>query len=342
MKKILFSLFLSLILLAQPCTTSAEEIVVTITTDEDFQDTGGIIQQMQTNLGKLLTEINAANSQNRTLNVAGLALSDDAKSTLVMLWDNIHFYCDDSEVVDRCWPLQNGYMLRQIPLIMNPQGESFGHGNYQEAVVTFDKRGRIIDFNFVFDSQIGESLERCAMGGQAVVELERKMKIMSYVDRFRTAYCTKDIKFLQQVFSDDALIITGNVITTKSPEGGMATKVQYKKQGKQEYLANLRRAFARNKYIDVKFSEIGDGGVEGGCGTVTRSSKNPNMYGVRLHQAWRSSNYNDDGYVFLLWDFTDENAPVIHVRTWQPEYLDKNKTKKMDSEEIFSLSDFDL
>ena len=164
---------------------------------------------------------------------------------------------------------------------------------------------------------------------------------MNYVDRFRTAYCTKNIKFLQQVFSDDALIITGNVITTKTAEGGMRTKVQYKKQNKQEYLANLRRAFARNKFIDVKFTEIGEGGIDGGCNTITRSSNNPNMYGVRLHQAWRSSNYDDDGYVFLLWDFTNEDAPVIHVRTWQPEYLDKNKTIK-NTDDVFSLSDFDL
>ena len=341
MKNIISKWFLAL-LLACPSLASAEEITVTITTDEDFQNRNGIIERMQTNLGKVLSEINLADSQNRPLNVSGLALSDDAKSTLVMLWDNIHFYCDDDEVVDRCWPLQNGYMLRQIPLIMDPQGENFGHGNYQEATVMFDKSGRITDFNFVFDSQLGESLERCNSGGQAVVELERKVKIMNYVYRFRTAYCTKDTMFLQQVFSDDALIITGSVITTKAPEQGMVTKVQYKKQNKQEYLANLRRALARNKYIDVKFTEIGDGGVEGGCGTVTRSGSNPNMYGVRLHQAWRSSNYNDDGYVFLLWDFTNENAPVIHVRTWQPEYLDKGKTQKLDTEEIFSLSDFDL
>ena len=339
--KTIFLTFIAVLLSGFPMSVLADSVTVTITTDEDFENTNGIIDRMQSNLGQVLTEINKANSENRNLNVAGLALSDDAKSTLVMRWDNIHFYCDDSEVVDRCWPLQNGYMLRQIPMIMNPQGEEFGHGNYQEATVMFDKNGRITDFNFVFDSQIGESMERCNKGGQAVVELERKVKIMNYVDRFRTAYCTKNIKFLQQVFSDDALIITGNVITTKTAEGGMRTKVQYKKQNKQEYLANLRRAFARNKFIDVKFTEIGEGGIDGGCNTITRSSNNPNMYGVRLHQAWRSSNYDDDGYVFLLWDFTNEDAPVIHVRTWQPEYLDKNKTIK-NTDDVFSLSDFDL
>jgi hypothetical protein len=148
---------------------------------------------------------------------------------------------------------------------------------------------------------------------------------------------------LEKVFSDDALIITGNVVMSKpSDMGPSKVKVEYKQQTKQQYLANLRRAFARNKYIDVKFNEIGENGEEGGCGTVTRSANNKNMYGVRLRQEWKSSNYSDTGYLFLLWDFADEANPVIHVRTWQPEYLDKEKTKPFPVEDIFDLNDFDL
>ena len=32
-------------------------------------------------------------------------------------------------------------MVPHIPLIITPQGEDFGNGSYQEAVVEFDKRG---------------------------------------------------------------------------------------------------------------------------------------------------------------------------------------------------------
>ena len=28
--------------------------------------------------------------------------------------------------------------------------------------------------------------------------------------------------------------------------------------------------------------------------------------------------YSDEGYLFLVWDFSDEENPKIHVRTWQP------------------------
>lgn len=336
MKKIIIPFFLLIAALATTMPMQAEEVTVTITTDDGFDNSDGILQTMERNLSRVLSEINMANDANRALNVAGLALNDFAKGTLVQLWDNIHFYCDDAEVVDRCWPLKDGYMLRQIPLIINPQGEKFGSGTYQECTVEFDKRGQITDIRFVFDTQLAESMERCG----AVVELERKMQILKYCDRFRTAYCTKDLNYLRQVFSDDALIITGNVVMTKPTDMSPAkAKVEYKQQTKQEYLANLERAFRRNKYIDVKFSEIGENGEEGGCGTVTRSANNKNMYGVRLRQEWKSSNYSDEGYVFLLWDFTNEDEPVIHVRTWQPTYVGG---QKMPEEDIFSLSDFDL
>jgi hypothetical protein len=335
MKNFVLNALLLLLALCPVVTVQAEEVTVTITTDSYTQCPDALRQTMERNLSRVLSEINLANNDNRVLNVAGLAMNDFAKGTLVQLWDNIHFYCDDSEVVDRLWELRNGYMLRQIPIIINPQGEQFGAGTYQECTVEFDRNGKITDFRYVFDTQLSESMERCG----AVVELERKMQILKYCDRFRTAYCTKDIKYLEQVFSDDALIITGNVQKVKSAEGIMTEKVKYTQYNKQQYLTNLRRAFARNKYIDVQFSEIGENGEDSGCGTVTRSANNKNMYGVRLRQEWRSSNYSDTGYLFLLWDFTDENAPVIHVRTWQPELVNG---KKINDEEIFSLSDFDL
>ena len=59
---------------------------------------------------------------------------------------------------------------------------------------------------------------------------------------------------MNKVFSDDAVIITGKVIKTRPNDfGNSNTKVVYNRQTKKEYLTNLKRAFLRNKYIDVKF-----------------------------------------------------------------------------------------
>ncbi len=43
------------------------------------------------------------------------------------------------------------------------------------------------------------------------------------------------------------------------------------------------------------------------------------LYGVHIRQDYYSTNYGDTGYLTLLVDFNDPDAPLIKVRTWQPE-----------------------
>ena len=257
-------------------TLSAQTVNVKLKPDASYNNPQ-VVATMEHNLSMLLTEINAAQRESRPLNLAGIPMDDFAKNGLRMLWANIYFYCDDEYVVDRLWNFSNGFMARSIPIIITPEGEEFGSGVFQEAVVEFDSRGQISDFRFAMDAAVGESMEQ---GGDAV-DMERRMQILAYCDRFRTAYNTKDIAFLEQVFSDDALIITGNVVTSRKSDMALKTTITYKKYDKTQYLNNLRRAFARNKWIEVKFSQIGEHGGDGER-AVTRSTENPNIYGVRL------------------------------------------------------------
>jgi len=316
---------------------SVPAINVTLTTDESFNNPE-MVQKLQNNLAALLTEINVAYDQKRNLNLGNLPLrvpgenESDVRDELATLWDMTHFKCDDEEVVDRLWPMSDGtYYVRQIPMILDPDGEVVKESKFQEVTVTFDRNGNISEFRFALDAQVSESMEKCG----DVVNVERRTKILAFVERFRTAYCQKNINFMNQIFSDDALIITGKVIKTRPNDLNQSnTKVVYNRQNKQQYLAKLRRAFAQNKYIEVKFEVL-----DGECG-VTQSQNNPNIYGVRLYQEWRSSNYNDDGYVFLLWDFRDEDHPEIRVRTWQPTIVGNPKNnQKLSKDSIFTIDD---
>ncbi len=315
-----------------PLTFVAQTVNVRLHPDASFNN-DKLVTVMENNLSGVLTEINAAQRDKRPLNLDGLAMDEFAKGGLRMLWANVYFYCDDDYVVDRLWNFSDGYMARSIPIIITPEGEEFASGVFQEAVVEFNKKGVISDFRFAMDAAVGESMEQ---GGDAV-DMERRMQILAYCDRFRTAYNTKDLVFIEQVFSDDALIITGKVVTARKGDNPIASHVTYKQYDKQQYLNNLRRVFARNSWIEVKFSQIGEHGEGDGERAVTRSTENPNIYGVRLRQEWKSSSYSDEGYVFLLWDFTDEEHPVIHVRTWQPEYIGASK---LPEDEIFTIDDF--
>ena len=168
-----------------------------------------------------------------------------------------------------------------------------------------------------------------------VSDLRRRQLILDYVEQFRTAYNQKDINFLEAVYSDDALIITGKVIKRKPIDGIiLPDKIEYSKQDKKTYLSNLSRIFKYNKLIKVQFDEV----------EVMRHGVYPDIYGVTLHQSWTTDAYHDDGYLFLLWDFRDETHPQIHVRTWQPDAYnsDGKGVKRIPKDEIFNLADFDI
>lgn len=283
--------------------------------------------KMETKMSALMTEINAAQASGRALNFTNFNLSKSVQQSLSMLWENSPFMCTDEEVVERCITTGSGYQVRNIPLMMMPRTDrKFDESEYQEAVISFDKQGNIESFYLSISMNLYMNVVK---NNKEITDLRRRQLILDYVEQFRTSYNTKDIEFLEQVFSDDALIITGKVISQKKDNMKLPDKIVYKKQSKQEYLTNLRRVFANNSYIKVTFDDI----------KVMRHPVNPNFYGVTLHQGYTSSRYHDDGYLFLLWDFTNEAQPQIHVRTWQPDQLNGNR---IPDEEIFSLNDFDI
>lgn len=293
-------------------------------------------QAIEQNASALLSQINKAfETQQSGLDLSGIDITDKAKESLASLWANVHFKCDDSEVIQDCLTTSSGFQVRQIPLIIEPQGATTTDDTYQEAVISFEPSGQISSFYFT----IGTNLYSKVMKSKTeVTDVRRRMQILDYVEHFRTAYNQKDINFLEQVFSDDALIIVGKVVKTQPTDinnfVGQA-KVEFVKRTKQEYLNNLKKTFAVNKFINVKFDEI----------KVVRhpNPEKKDFYGVTLHQLYSSSTYSDDGYLFLLWDFRDEDAPQIHVRTWQPKYTDNSKTQiATPEEEIFQLGDFEI
>ena len=303
----------------------ADNVTFTVS---DGIDNASIKSKIESGVSRMLTEINAAQEAGRSLNFSAMGnIGTRVQQSMAMLWENSPFVCTDEEIIEHCLTTGTGYQVRNIPLMMKPTGErEFGEDEYQEAVISFDKQGNVESFYLSISMNLYMNVIKSNL---ELTDLRRRQLILDYVEQFRTAYNQKDINFLNQVFSDDALIITGKVITTKHAEGFTSQKIQYNKQSKEQYIKNLKGVFARNSYIKVTFDEI----------QVMRHPVNPNFYGVTLLQGWTSGKYHDDGYLFLLWDFTNESAPQIHVRTWQP---DKIGGKPLPKGEVFSLSDFDI
>ena len=286
----------------------------------------GILKtKMEQQMSSLLSAINEANAVNADVNFSSIDITDDASASLTMTWEQVHFSIEDDDIVDHCISLpgkSGGFRIQNIGVLMNPKEESGYDGEKRrEIYIDFDKTGKIVDFNFTMGMNMyTEILKK----GEELGDLDRRMQIIDWCEHFAKAYCDKNMKFMQTIFSDDAIIITGKMTMQRvRTDMGMKdqAKVKYVQQTKAQYLSNLSKVFASNNYVNVKFDDY----------TVIRHGAKPNYYGVTLRQKWHTARYSDEGTVFLIWDFTNEEAPRILVRTWQPT-----------TEKAFKMGDFKL
>ena len=152
-----------------------------------------------------------------------------------------------------------------------------------------------------------------------------RMVLINFLEHYKTAYALKRLDYIESIFADDALIITGYVVKVKPNADSRYQSnriVRYNRQSKTEYIRNLRYSFNSKEYINIRFEES----------NVRKGGKGGDIYGVQIKQNYFSSNYGDQGYLFLMVDLKDPKEPVVHVRTWQP-----TKGKK---DSIYGLSDF--
>lgn len=253
----------------------------------------------------------------------------DGFGILEDLWTTSAMMCPVSTVKEKCIGSSDGtYQIRNIPVTMLAADDDHAE---QELVVCFNSVGQIDNILIAMEEQKYMDVINAGIG---VKDLNQRESIVDFVENFRTAYNRKDLDYISNVFSDNALIITGKVIKVKN-QGDLSMQtltqeqIQYQKSTKSEYIANLKKCFKNNAYINLTFDEI----------EVMRHPKRNDIYGVTLKQHWNSSNYSDVGYLFLMINFEDELNPSIQVRTWQP---DKYNGKPLPREEVFSLDMFNI
>jgi hypothetical protein len=300
------------------------------TTEFLFSETAPdhIRKKMQTNAKALFAEINSAYDQNKS----GLKLSnvtDEVNKRIQTLWATSHFFSTETSITARVLKSSNGYQVRNIPVYFTQGNNPEDH--YQNIVLEFTQGGEINDLYIAIAPHqyikiIGNSTETS--------DLKYRQIILEFVETFRTAYNRKDSTYLNAVFSEDALIITGKLL--KQQKRGdipvsTSPQIAYSIQNKASYLTNLQKVFNANKYINVKFDNI----------VVIRDKGNPNIYGVTLQQDWNASGgYHDTGWLFLMIDYKDENNPLIWVRTWQPLKNSEGDAVHYNPEDIIGIGHF--
>jgi hypothetical protein len=284
---------------------------------------------IETQSSHLLSELGRAFAYGEKPVFDNINISPEAQKTVLSIWDNTGtITCSVTEMERKCMRrADGGWQLRDIPVILIT--DTAETPIRQSLVLNFDTKGKIDEIYQIPENQdIGQLLNE----GQSVKEFSRRQRILDFVEQFRTAYNTKDIDFLNMVFSDKALIITGKVIKVAQSDNAInipKEKIVYTTQSKKQYLDKLSYLFQINKYLNITFADY----------EIQQHPKYPDLYGVVFFQDWNTQYYKDKGYVFLMIDFANENEPIIHIRTWQPE---KYNGKQLSRDEIFRVTSFDI
>ena len=321
---------LSLMLLVPQPLAAQMEVKVNIT---GGIDNAALQSRIEQNASNLLTSFNSSILEGKKLKekLKLHPLPKELDKLVHSMWQSSPMLCPVPTVNGRLLHLPGGgYQLRDIPITMLVSDDGD-----KDLVFNFDADGNLSNIYVAIELH---NYRNVIIEGVAVEDFMRRQIILDFVENFRTAYNRKDLNYLRQVFSNDALIITGKVLQQKKEKGDDimnrslgATKVLQTVMNKEQYMKNLQKVFGRNSYIDVRFEDM----------SVKRHPVRDRIYGVTMKQFWNSSTYSDVGYLFLMINFEDELQPTIEVRTWQPDkYMDTGETIRRD--EVYKLEDFNI
>lgn len=278
-------------------------------------------------LTSILNEVNKSNENKTPLGDINSCFDKDALIDFKYLVNSTKLYALQKEYRTYLILTKSGdYEVRNIKVRIFMGGTK--GIPFQNLVFIFNKDCKIINVHFSLeDHHYQEIIEQ----GKKLNDLAYREKILHFIELYRTAYNKKDYEFIKKTLSDDALIIVGRVIKTKKQESDFLEtsylsdeKIEFIKLSKNEYLKRLKNVFKRNDFVKVLFDRT----------NIKRHPKFDKIYGVQLKQRWHSSFYSDEGYLFLLVDFINEQEPIIHVRAWQPDKFTDGST--------ISIFDFEI
>lgn len=242
------------------------------------------------------------------------------------LYKNTGFYSTIAQFKLNLLERPNGdFIVRGIKVWILNRSSKTNRSEY--LVFTINPKGLISDVRFSLEQYTYEKLIHY---GSDTLDMAQRQSIIFFLEEYRTAYNKKDIEFIKNVFSDDAIIIVGDTTANdkKELEIKPSSSLDWKKtlaySHKSEYVEKLKYIFERNSYISVKFYDI----------KIVRHPRYPNVYGVNVEQRWNSSHYSDVGYIFLLFEFDNDVTPIIRIRSWQ--------TDKFEDGTVIGLGDFKI
>jgi hypothetical protein len=210
----------------------------------------------------------------------------------------------------------HGYEVRKI--LVHHKYPTINKQATEYLVLDFNEQGNLIDFNLCITDDLYEKFVKQAEWGN---DWGNRQEIIKFIEKYRTAYHTRDIATIDLMFAEEALILVGRKI---EPRQQTASEIGYQplpgqpqfeqiKLTKQEYITRQKQIFDYQQDISIDFSTF----------EIVKKNNAEGVYGVEMRQNYSSTTYADEGYLFLMVDFT-KNDPLIYIRAWQPNEWDTN------------------
>ncbi|MBP5771075.1 MAG: hypothetical protein J6W75_06905 [Bacteroidaceae bacterium] len=197
----------------------------------------------------------------------------------------------------------------------------------EDVNFTFNKDGKIESLAFGLDKPTRDQIyseKNLTAWGDSTCHM-----LAAFLENYQTAFALKRLDYINAFFADYATIVTGTVTRPAKKDrssGAMSAKeqqlVQYTTQDKEQYIKNLKKTFAGNSYINIKFA---DATIE----KMNDRAPGVQRFAINIHQDYCSTKYCDSGFLFLMLDASNINWPIIQYRTWQAERDEKFTTKLM-------------
>jgi len=223
----------------------------------------------------------------------------------------------DRNILSKLNKTRDGWELRKIRMLH--QYPSIHKQSTEYLVLDFSQDGILRDINLAITNNL---YQKFVEEGNYGNDWNNRQEIIKFLEKYRTAYMTRDIETVDLMFAEDAIIIIGRQLKRKKLPPDM---IAYQKFGaqpdyeyltfkKNEYIARQKQIFKYQKDILLDFASF----------DIIRKNNAPDVYGVEMRQNYTSTTYADEGYLFLLIDF-GEVDPLIYVRAWQPNTWSKEQ-----------------
>ncbi|WP_298614110.1 hypothetical protein [uncultured Odoribacter sp.] len=297
-----------------------EKKVISIT----HLESSALSVQMENYVSILIREINKSYSAGSLPIFPSECVGPHALENIYGIWKNSPFKFITTSGNFKGIITAMGYQIRGLAIQMQ-EGKII-----QNGVINFNPNGRIESFYFAIEENLYNAV---STENHSLQDQQKRQFILNFIEEFRTAYNRKDLNLISRIYGEDVLIITGyiyRVSNDKATVSGLTEeKVQFNLYNKNEYISRLKEVFQQNRFVNLFFEDI----------FILQHPSFPNIYGVTLLQRWRSTRYNDDGWLFMAVEFKSATEMLIHVRTWQPYILNRMVFPR---EEVYQLGNFEF